>query len=181
MAATELYKAIAQPSEHSFLNRFDVDEEALRRVRQREPGEATVAAGGELPPEARHDVVHGHQRLHPGELVPGADAGAAAEGHEGEGRHRRRVIELSRVEPAGLREDGRVPLRHVGRVDHLPALGYEVATVLDVLHRLPHHGEHQRHHPQRLQHRRLGVPHLAEVLPRQSLPGRLAPRNLFLL
>ena len=78
MAATELYKAIAQPSEHSFLNRFDVDEEALRRVRHGRPGEAAVAAGGELPPEARHDVVHGHQRVHPGELVPGADARAAA-------------------------------------------------------------------------------------------------------
>ena len=62
----------------SVINRLDVDEEALGRVRHRVPGEAAVAAGGEPPSEARHDVVHGHQRLHPRELVPGADARAAA-------------------------------------------------------------------------------------------------------
>ena len=62
----------------SIISRLNVDEEALGRVRHRVPGEAAVTAGGEFPPKARHDVVHGHQRLHPRELVPGADARAAA-------------------------------------------------------------------------------------------------------
>jgi len=38
------------------MDRLDVDEQALRRVRHRGPGKAAIAAGGELPPEARHDV-----------------------------------------------------------------------------------------------------------------------------
>jgi hypothetical protein len=39
-----------------------------------------------------------------------ADARTTAERHEGEGQHRRRrALEPRRVEPAGLREDGRVP------------------------------------------------------------------------
>lgn len=38
------------------MDRLDVDQEALRRVRHGRPGEAAVAAGGELPPEACHDV-----------------------------------------------------------------------------------------------------------------------------
>ena len=93
------------------MDRLDVDEQALRRVRHRGPGEAAVAAGGELPPELRHDVVHGHQRLHLGELVTGADARAAAEWHEAVRRYRRRVLESCRVKLAGVREDGRVPVR----------------------------------------------------------------------
>ena len=148
MAATELYKAIAQPSEHSFLNRFDVNEEALKRVRQREPGEAAVAAGGELPPEARHDVVHGHQRLHPGELDPGAQPLPAAERHERVGR--RLALEPGWLELVQVQEYARAHVRLARRPEHLPPLGDAVVVELDVLRRPPEAAEDGRDRPQSL-------------------------------
>ena len=95
------------------MDRLDVDEQALRRVRHRGPGKAAIAAGGELPPEARHvhnDVCTATSVSTLANSFPG-QMRAAAERHEAVGRYRRRVLEPRRVEPAGVREDGRVPVR----------------------------------------------------------------------
>lgn len=71
----------------------DVDEEPLRRVRQR-------AAS--------------FQRLHLGELVPGADARAAAQGDEAQGRLY--VVALDEPRRGRGRWPGPSPVRHVGDV-----------------------------------------------------------------
>lgn len=72
-------------------------------------------------------------------------------------------IEPRRVELAGVRKDGRVPLRRAPRLYHLPPFRDALAIELDVVICFPLDDEQRPYHPQCLQRRRPGVAHPAKV------------------
>jgi len=157
---------------------LELDREAMQRRRHGVPDEGVVLAA-EPPSEPPHQVVHGRQRLHPGELDPGAQPLPAAERHERVGR--RLALEPRRVELVRVPEDAGVHVRHARRPEHLPPLGDDVAVDLDVLQGSPEAAEDGRDHPQRFQGHAPREPHAVQVLPRQRLAVGLVPGDLFVL
>ena len=151
----------------------------MQRPRLDVPDEGVLLAA-ELPAEAPHQVMHGHQRLDPGELHADADPRAAAEGDEG-ARRRRRVLEAGRVEFGRLGVDAPVHVRGGRRPEHLPPFGDEVAVELDVFERCPEGAEDRGHQPEHLLR---GAPrelHVRQVLPGQGVAVALALGDLLVL